>query len=172
MQRLVAPEEMLMQVPEYSLFAASCWCWLCFFFPFSFPFRLLVVVVCVSEYVARQLKHQGKPVLARKGIVAVFFFPSQVLEALFVGLASTTSALTLRTIPLVRCAALSRQFSTASPSPTPRRRDGRKLQIKCVCVGPGPSTTTRNLLAPATSAEYAVRVLLRYAQKKIMHENE
>lgn len=40
MQRLVAPEEMLMQVPEYSLFAASCWCWLCFFFSFfvSVPF--------------------------------------------------------------------------------------------------------------------------------------
>lgn len=72
----------MQQVPEYSLFAASC---CCFFFPFSFPFRLLVVVVCVSEYVARWLKHQGKPVLARKGIVAVFFFPSQVLEALFVG---------------------------------------------------------------------------------------
>jgi hypothetical protein len=117
MQRLVAPEEMLMQVPEYSLFAASCWCWLCFFsFFVSVPFA--GSIVCVSE----SWRHQGKPVLARKGIVAVFFFPSQVLEALFVGLASTTSALTLRTIPLVRCAALSRQFSTASP--TPRRREG------------------------------------------------
>lgn len=167
-----------MQVPEYSLFAASCWCWLCFFsFFVSVPFA---GSSCVRVRVRGTLVEASRQARScKKGHRrCVFFFPPKswrhCLLAWPVLLAhsrcvqpqphsSPPSVCVLAHSRLVRCAALSRQFSTASPSPTPRRRDGRKLQIKCVCVGPGPSTTTRNLLAPATSAEYAVRVLLRYA---------